>query len=104
MTDEQKNKDDAKAKESQEEKAPPKKSGLVKYILFGVAGINMAVSPKTAAELFQGRQHATIAFAEYLRRGQAHRAQVRNHPDVNTKFVISFNHKTITLPESIIIV
>lgn len=40
MTDEQKSKDDAGAKKSPEEKAPAKKKGgIIKYVLFSVAGM-----------------------------------------------------------------
>ena len=39
MTDEQKNKEDAEAKEPQEKKASLMEGAMVKYILFGVAGI-----------------------------------------------------------------
>jgi len=54
VTDEQKNKEDTKTKESQEEKAPTGKGGLIKYILYGVAGIVLVVGAAFATLLFVG--------------------------------------------------
>ena len=54
MTDEQKNKEDAKAKEPQEKKASLMKGAMVKYILFGVAGIVLVTGVAFATLLFMG--------------------------------------------------
>ena len=54
MTDEQKNKEDAEAKEPQEKKASLMKGAMVKYILFGVAGIVLVAGIAFATLLFMG--------------------------------------------------
>lgn len=54
MTDEQKNKEDAEAKEPQEKKASLMEGAMVKYILFGVAGIVLVIGIAFATLLFMG--------------------------------------------------
>ena len=54
MTDEQKNIEDAKAKEPQEKKASLMKGAMVKYILFGVAGIVLVAGIAFVTLLFMG--------------------------------------------------
>jgi len=54
VTDEQKNKEDAEAKEPQEKKASLMKGAMVKYILFGVAGIVLVAGIAFATLLFMG--------------------------------------------------
>jgi len=54
VTDEQKNKEDAEAKEPQEKKASLMEGAMVKYILFGVAGIVLVIGIAFATLLFMG--------------------------------------------------
>jgi flagellar motility protein MotE (MotC chaperone) len=56
MTDEPKQQANADGKEAAEEKAAPKKSGIVKYLLMGIAGIALVAGAAVATLFFLGNE------------------------------------------------
>jgi len=85
VTDEQKNKD--KTKEPQEEKAPPKKNGLIKYILFGVIGIVVVAGVAFATLLILGGDHPHSAQEETAEKATEAPAQ-HDNPNIAESLAI----------------